>query len=553
MNAALQKKIYVIGHKNPDTDSIVSAIALADFHKKQGEDFYIAARAGKVNAQTEYILTRFGVPFPEFLPDLVPKVAYYMKPYRAVIGKDASLWEAVSKMEEMHLTVLPVVDSDGKYCSLLHYNAFARNILKLLDPRKMTAISTSIELLVKTLNAQVLLKFNAEKVAKTTILVASASFESFKKMLDVHPPENVVVVTGDREDVQEYCIEKGVRAIVISLGFVMKKDLQDKAAKKKISVMVSPYDTSSSCMLILQSMPVVSLFDTGLATLRAADTVRKIKPILAKSPNRLLPVVDDDNTVIGVISENDLLHEPNVEVVLVDHNEFSQAVEGVENYKIIEVVDHHRLGSWTTKSPIMFVNKPVGATSTIVANMFREKTIPISREIASILLSGILSDTLILQSATTTAVDRETAEYLSNIANLDIDELGKSIIQAAGNLSGRTAVDVIHQDLKDYSEEGVKFSISQIEVGSTDEIMARKAEFLEELKKLQEKNDLFFSSLMATDTTRLTSLLFVAGKDSFLQQLEIPRVEAGIFKLKDIVSRKKQLLPLLTEQLSRMS
>lgn len=553
MNITMKKKVYVIGHKNPDTDSIVSAIALADLHKKQGEDFYVAARAGKVNAQTEYILNRFGVPFPEFLPDLVPKVAYYMKPYRAVIDKSASLWEAVSKMEEMHLTVLPVVDSDGKYCSLLHYNAFARNILKLLDPKKMAAISTSIDLLISTLNAQVLLKFNSEKVAKTTILVASAQFESFKKMLDVHPPENVIVITGDREDVQEYCIEKGVRGIVITLGFVMSKPLQEKAAKRKVSVIVSPYDTSSSCMLVLQSMPVDSLYDTILATLRASDTLRKIKPILAKSPNRLLPVVDDNNTVIGVISENDLLHEPNVEVVLVDHNEFSQAIEGVENYKIIEVVDHHRLGSWTTKAPIMFVNKPVGATSTIVANMFREQTIPISREIASILLAGILSDTLILQSATTTPVDCETAEYLSNIANLDIQELGKSIIQAAGNLSGRTAEDVIHQDLKEYTEDGYKFSISQIEIGSTDEIMTRKEEFLEELHKVRSGKDLIFASLMATDTTRLTSILLVSAEDAFLQQLEIPRVENGIYKLKDIVSRKKQLMPLLTEQLARMS
>ncbi len=547
------KTVYVIGHRNPDTDSVVSAAAYAYLKRALGMTECRAARAGKINPQTEYIFNRFKVPVPEYIPDLIPKVGYYINETCESVEANTSLWSAVAKMEECNTKVLPVVDGEGKYCSLLHYNAFARNILKILNPEKEAVISTSISLIRNTLNAQPLVTVHEHEFFKCTILVAAAQFDTFKRLLEVNMPENTVVITGDRADIQEYCIDAGIRALVVSTGTVIEKQLREKAEKNNVSVLISPYDTSSTALLIVYSTPVSTMADTTIKPVRATDTVRKIKPLLFSSPSRCFPVVDDNNHVIGVISESDLIREPNIEVIMVDHNEITQAVDGVENYKILEVIDHHRLGNLSTRYPITFINKPVGATSTIITNLFRENRVPIPRDIASILLSGILSDTLILQSATTTLTDRETAEYLSNITNLDIEKLGTDIVTAASHIGNRTANEVIHQDMKEYTESGYTFTVSQIEVDNPYELVSRKDEFLAELEIERRSLKALFSSLMVTDITQLTSLLLISAEKSFTQINSFPKQEDSVYILKDIVSRKKQLIPLLSELVEKMA
>ncbi len=547
------KTVYVIGHRNPDTDSVVSAAAYARLKQSLGQTEHIAARAGKISPQTEYIFDRFRVPIPEYIPDLVPKVRYYLSGECATVKTGTSLWSAIEKMEESDIKVLPVVDEDGTYRSLLHYNVFARNVLKILDPEKEAAVTTSISLVCGTLSAQPVIIRDETELFKSTILVAAAQFGTFKQMLAVYPPENVIVITGDRTDIQEYCIKQKVRAVVISSGYTLEKPLRDLAEKNNVSVLISPYDTSASAMLIVYSSPVSSMADSTIPPVNANDTLRKIRPLLQKSPGRCLPVVDDANRLLGIISESDLIHEANVEVILVDHNELSQAVEGVDNYKIREVIDHHRLGSFSTRYPITFINKPVGATSTIVTNLFRQNRVSIPKEIASILLAGILSDTLILQSATTTEEDRETAEYLSNITNLDIKALGQDVLTAASRLGGRSASEVVHQDMKEYTEEDFSFTVSQIEVDTTDELITRKEEFFEELEIERRSRKTLFSALMVTDITKLTSLLLISSEPAFLQVIGFPKMDTNIYILKDIVSRKKQLIPLLSEQIEKLS
>ncbi|AEE16006.1 putative manganese-dependent inorganic diphosphatase [Treponema brennaborense] len=547
------KTVYVIGHRNPDTDSVVSAAAYARLKQSLGQTEHIAARAGKISPQTEYIFDRFRVPIPEYIPDLVPKVRYYLSGECATVKTGTSLWSAIEKMEESDIKVLPVVDEDGTYRSLLHYNVFARNVLKILDPEKEAAVTTSISLVCGTLSAQPVIIRDEEELFKSTILVAAAQFGTFKQMLAVYPPENVIVITGDRTDIQEYCIKQKVRAVVISSGYTLEKPLRDLADKNNVSVLISPYDTSASAMLIVYSSPVSSMADSTIPPVNANDTLRKIRPLLQKSPGRCLPVVDDANRLLGIILESDLIHEANVEVILVDHNELSQAVEGVDNYKIREVIDHHRLGSFSTRYPITFINKPVGATSTIVTNLFRQNRVSIPKEIASILLAGILSDTLILQSATTTEEDRETAEYLSNITNLDIKALGQDVLTAASRLGGRSASEVVHQDMKEYTEEDFSFTVSQIEVDTTDELITRKEEFFEELEIERRSRKTLFSALMVTDITKLTSLLLISSEPAFLQVIGFPKMDTNIYILKDIVSRKKQLIPLLSEQIEKLS
>jgi manganese-dependent inorganic pyrophosphatase len=542
------KTVYILGHRNPDTDSVVSAAAYARLKQKMGFTNCVAARAGNLSPQTEYIFGRFKARVPRYVPDLVPKVAYYMSGGDSVEA-DTSLWTAITKLEALNTKVLPVVDGQGVYISLLHYNAFVQNILKVMNPEKEALFSTNFKLITQTLSAQPVLAFKAEEVFKCVVIVAAASLETFKTALSVHSPEQLIVITSDRKDIQDYCISAGVRALVLSAGATMDKPLRDKAEKKKVSVMLTPYDSAEAAILIPYSAPVSTMADKAIKPVHLSDPIRKIRPLLQDSPSRALPVVDDSSRLAGIISENDLLNPANIEVILVDHNELSQAVEGVENYVIQEVIDHHRLGSFATKEPISFINRPVGATATIIASLYRQNRIPLPKEIASILLAAILADTLALQSATTTEEDRETAEYLSNITNLDIQTLGQEVLTAASKIGGRAAGEVIRQDMKEYTEQGYVFTVSQIEVDAPSEILHRKREFLDELEIERRARKALFCALMVTDITKLTSLLFIAGAPEFLQTLKVPRLEEGVFQLHDIVSRKKQLVPLMTEQI----
>ncbi|GMO19047.1 MAG: putative manganese-dependent inorganic diphosphatase [Spirochaetaceae bacterium] len=547
------KNVYIMGHRNPDTDSCVSAAAYARLKQLLGYNEYIAVRGGKLSPQTEYIFNRFETPFPQYIPDMIPKVTYYMKrDVKAVYG-GTSLWNAITDMEQLKTKVIPVINEDGTYCSLLNYNAFAHNILKILDPETSTLFSTNIRLITETLNAQQVLGYNVEELFKCVIIVVSDSIDTFRKTLTLHTPENAVIITADRTDVQEYAIQSGVRALILSSGTVISKELRSCAEKKKVSVLISPYRSAETAMLVMYSAPASEMADTSVKPVKALDTIRYVRPLLRDSTNRALPVVDDAGKLVGTISESDLLAEPNTDVILVDHNEISQALEGIENYTIREVIDHHRLGNLNTKEPISFINRPVGATCTIIVSLYRQNRVPIPKNIAGLLLAGILADTLVLQSATVTDEDKDTALYLSNITNLDIEVLGREIISAGNKLGNRTAIEVIKQDMKEYNEAGGVFTVSQIEVESLEEVLERKDEFLNELEIERRSRDALFCTIMVTDVIKLTSLMIIAALPEFLRVLDLPVKETGVYSLRGVVSRKKQLVPLLTEQVEKLA
>ena len=544
----MKKTVYIFGHKNPDTDSIVSATAYARLKQLQGFDNYKAARAGHFNPQTDYIFKKFKVQSPKYISSLTPRVEYYMEDECKVVEEDKSVWAAIAQMDTAHLRALPVVDKEGKYKALLHYSAFAQQLLTILNPENQVSIATSIDLIVKTMNAQPLIVHNKDEIFKSTILVGAASDETFSKMLDEHKSENIIVITSDREKIYEACIERKVKLLIITSGYMLSKELKEKAQKNGVSVIMSPYTTSDTVMMIAYSTPVSFMADPDIKPVRPEDTISKIRQVLQDSPIRRLPVVDANNKVIGIISEHDLTNEPNIQIILVDHNELSQAVEGIENYKIQEVIDHHRIGPLSTTYPITFINKPIGSTSTLIATLYQEQKVPIPKDIASLLLCGILSDTLMLQSTTTTDIDRQTAEYLSNITDLDIQTLGKEILTAGSRIKGRTASEVIHQDMKEYREEKATYTVSQIEVGNLKEILDRKKEFLSELEIERRSNKAIFASLLVTDITQLSSILLMSTDENFKPFVTFPSLETDIYFLKDVVSRKKQLIPLITEQ-----
>jgi manganese-dependent inorganic pyrophosphatase len=545
----MEKRIYVIGHRNPDTDSVVSAAAYARLKQAQGFNNCHAARAGMINPQTEYIFDRFGASVPEYLPDLIPKAGYYLSGKAATVREDLSLWEALELMQRESLRALPIVDQEGVYKSMLHYRGFAQYIITHITPHKKSVFPVAMDHLAETLRAQPVTLFNSREVKNSPMVIAAASDGYFKTHLEDEMPENALVILGDREDLQRYCIERKVRGLILSNGHTLSQELRDLAEKNRVSVMISPFDTSSTAMLIIYSAPVGALGDDSVSLIRLSDPLGKIRGPLSQAPSRCLPVGDENGRVAGIIFDADLLEEPNIEVIMVDHNEPGQAIEGIENYKILEVIDHHRLGNLSTRYPITFINRVVGATCTIIAGLYREQRVPLDKDTASLLLCGILADTLNLQSATATSTDRETAEYLASIAGLEIEALGRELQSAANKANTRPAGELIALDMKEYAEQGAEFSVSQIETNSPGDIIGRKEEIFAALEKAA--RDRLFSALLVTDVTALDSLLFVAGKKSFTGHINFPKMDEDVYLLKDIVSRKKQLIPLLSELLEK--
>jgi len=545
------KTTYVIGHKNPDTDSVVSAAAYAELKRALGFGNVVAARAGAVNPQTEYIFHRFNAPLPEFLPDLVPKVEYYLGEMPACVQETLPLWEAMSVMEKSNQQVLPIVDAEGRYKAMLHYGAFAQNILTKINPKRKAVIPTSLSHMIETIKAQPLVVFDKDTIFNARMVVAALSTEKFRDYIHAEPADNKIVLVGDREDAQRIAVEAGVKVVIITNGILPGREIKELAEKKGVSLLTSPYDTSSTSLLVLYSAPVITVADEAIAPLGRRDWIKTAKQAIAKSPSRSVAVVDDEGKVMGLFSEGDLIKEANIELIMVDHNEFSQAVEGIEHYRILEVIDHHRLGSFTTPYPITFINKVVGSTSTIVASMFRETRTPLTRQYASILLCGILSDTLVLKSTTATEIDRDMADYLANITDLGIEEIGRDIMKSASEAARLPAEKMVRVDRKEYEASGKKLSVSQIELTSSVEIMDRAGEVLEGLARLRGETGCYLAALMATDITKLESILFLSAEPDLYGYVNFPSPQKGIYMLKDILSRKKQLMPTIFEMVEK--
>ena len=547
----MNKRIFVIGHRNPDADSVISAAAYARLKQIQGQKNCIAARAGKISGQTEYILERFGVDIPQFLPDLIPKAEHYISETPVTVHENDSVWNALELLQKDDSKVLPIVDSNGAYRSMFHYRSFAQYIITNISPRKKSAFPLSLNHLAATIHAQPITLFNGDEIRKSPIVVAASYTSHFKKNIVAEGAENALVIVGDRWDIQKFCLELGVRALILSSGNILSKELALLAEKKQVTVFISPFDTTSTAMLIIYSAAVGKIGDTSVPLIKMNDPVRSFRQVLTKAPSRHLPVADDEGKIAGIIFEGDLAKEPNVEVIMVDHNEPSQAIEGIENYKILEVIDHHRLGNLSTRYPITFINRVVGATCTIITNLYREQKIPLEKGIASILLCGILTDTLMLKSSTTTETDIEAAEYLSSITGLEIQTLCQDLQAAANTVIFMPARELIAMDAKEYTERSVSFAVSQIEIEDTEVFMERKDEIIAALEEARAQKGHLFSALLVTDITMLDSLLVVAANKAFTGLINYPAAAKNVYELKGVVSRKKQLMPILAELILR--
>ena len=546
-------EILVIGHRNPDTDAICSAVGYAEFKRRTGMPEAVAARCGDTNDRIDFVLNTFGVPAPKFVADVSPKVRDVMQTRIMSVTPDATAADALGLMDERGIRIMPVLDASRRCCGLLSLFKLSKFLFptanRLVDSRRVLSSLTN---LARTLNGEIIVAQKPDDEEDLTLMIGAMSLESFAQRLDTFDREKLIIVVGDRWDIQNLAIREGVRALVVTGGLTVEAKTLDAAKKKNVSLIMSPHDTATTASLCRAAVAVRHVLNEEFVCFREHAPLAAVREEATSSGHQIFPVLDQEGQTVGILSKTDFLKTVTRKLILVDHNELSQAVQGADEVEIIEIIDHHRIGALTTHQPILFRNEPVGSTSTIVADCFFRHDVELPKPIAGLLLAGLVSDTLNLSSPTTTARDAEILKKLEKIAEVNAREFTEKLFASGSLLTLKTAPKAITTDCKEYTEGRETFSVAQIEEIGFDQFWKRKDELLEALAKYCDRGKYQFSALLVTDVTTQNSLLLVAGDENFVSQIDYPKLEPGIFELREVVSRKKQLLPYLTHCLKRM-
>lgn len=537
-------ELLVIGHRNPDTDAICSAIGYAEFKRRTGAPHAVPARCGDTNARIDFVLQTFGVASPRFVADVAPKIRDVMQRDLVSISPGATLVEALGVMDEKGIRVLPVLTDEGICRGLV--SVFKMNKLfcptpnRLFDSRRVLA---SVANVARTLGGDIATGTDIEAEEDLILMITVMDAATFAKRLKKYAPEKLLVITGDRLDVQQLAIAAGVRLLVVTGGVRPKASLIQQAAKQRVSLVLSPHDTATTTMLCRGSVQVAHMIHEHFLSFREDEPLAAARLIAANSNFHAFPVLDSERRMTGILAKSDFLRKVERQIILVDHNELSQAVAGADQVEIVEVIDHHRLGALSTAQPILFRNEPVGSTSTIVADCFLRYQVELSRPIAGLLLAGLVSDTLNLTSPTTTPRDAEILKLLEQISGVRAAEFTEKLFASGSILTSLPATQAVTIDCKEFSHQGRIFSVAQIEELGFVEFWRRKEELSQALESYRRQKGYFFSALLVTDVVRKTSLLLVAGSQPFLRRIDYPEREPGVYELAGIVSRKKQVLP----------
>lgn len=536
--------IYVIGHKNPDTDSICSAIAYAELCSLQGNQQVCPARAGNLNRQTEFVLETLGQQPPELVSDVFPRVRDVVDGEPVTISKEASLAEALQVMRRRDIRMLPVVDEERKPLGVLILKRLPEHVFLPVEGRRIRQVLTSPLSIQSCLKAEPLTMHDPERVDILELFVGAMASQTFVKTLEGSDPRTAVVLTGDRIKVQKAAVEMGVRLLIVTGGLAVADEIRRAAADKGVCILSSPFDTATSALLTRMSTPVGHLADTDLVTVAPDDRLATLSGILSRSGKPGAMVLDGAGRICGVVTKTNLLRRSSVRLILVDHNELSQAVPGADQVDILEVIDHHRLGNFHTEMPIRFINQPLGSTCSLVGTLYRQAGLEPSKRTASLMLAGLLSDTVLLKSPTTTEVDRELSGWLAQLSGLDPVKFGQEMFRSGSTLAEYSSTEaLLLADFKEYESGHHKVGIGQVEVVSFNEFHDRADELLQGLAVLCEKRGLDFAGLLVSDIVEQNSQFLVYGDEALIDAVGYPRLRNALFELKGVLSRKKQLVP----------
>ena len=545
-----KEKVYVIGHKNPDTDSICSAIAYADLRQKVTGQVHEAKRAGHVNDETAYVLDRFGVEAPKLLTDVRLQVRDLDIHEMPGLKPNASIRDTWERMRQEQAKTLPIV-KDDELVGVVSTGDIAKSYMDVYDSEILSKARTQYRNIIKTLDGTMITGNEHGYFMRGKVAIGASSPNLMEEFIE----KDDLVILGDREEAQACAVNIDASCMVICKDAEVSPKLIQKAKEQSIVIIQTPYDTFTTARLINQSIPVKFYMTSGPLTMfRMNDYVDDIKDIMAKKRFRDFPILDRHGRFKGFISRRRFLGASKKKVILVDHNERSQAVDGIEEAEIIEIIDHHRLGDIETVSPITFRNQPVGCTATIINQMYEENEIEVPREIAGLLCGAIISDTLLFRSPTCTPLDERTAKKLAKISDIDLEQMAQEMFNAGSNLKGKSAEDICFQDFKQFTVNDTIFGVGQITSMSKEELAAIRDMMTAHLPKVLEAHNLNMIYFMLTDILAESTELLCVGTGArgiALSAFDLPDNAKSLI-LKGVVSRKKQLIPVLVETMQQM-
>ena len=546
----MKDTIYITGHKNPDSDSICAALAYAEYKNGNADVNAIPMRLGDINLETKFILDYFGVEAPPLVETLRLSVEDLNFDRVAPVSPDISLRMALNIMKKDNINSLPVVDDEEKLLGIVTVSDIIQNYIDVWDNTILGKSETTIDNIIDTLSATPIniSKNNRAFLGKISIL--AMDINSIKD----NDYENDIIICGNRKDVQEFAINSNISLMIIVGNGSLDEDLLNMAYDKDITIISTPYDTFMCSRLITQSAPIkYSMTTENLINFSLDELVDDVRVQMSQTRYRGYPVVDDNNKVVGLLSRYHLISSMKKKVILVDHNERSQSVDGLEESEILEIIDHHRVADVFTGSPIYFRNEPVGSTSTIIANIFFENGRRPSKKTAGLLAAAIISDTLLLKSPTSTNIDKMMLERLSRIAELDVEKFAIEMFKAGTSLTGKSPHELLNQDLKTFTIKDDKIGISQVYTMDAESLKDMREDLLMQMESKAHEIGYSIYILMLTDIFNEASEMIVVGEHKSLVANAFGKTLVNnSFYASGVLSRKKQVVPPITNMLSNM-
>ena len=538
-------KVVVIGHRNPDTDSICSAIAYAELKNKTSDLVCEPRRAGKMNQETEFVLKKFGVKPPRMCTDVNPKIRDV--DYREMPGipGSTSLRKAWEIMRDKQIDTLPVTSPDNELEGVITVKDIATANMDVFDTGILAKSRTTYRNILETLGGTMVVGREDDVCTTGHIRIGTATPEMLENTVE---KGDIVILTNSYES-QLCAIEKEASLLIICNGSKVGRTIQRIAEEMGVAIMSAPVDTYAAGKLISQCAPIsYYMTRSDIMKFTLVTPVADVTRVMAKVRHRYFPILDEDGKYCGMVSRRNIINLQKRRIILVDHNEATQAVEGFDQAEILEIIDHHRIGSLETSGPVYFRNQPVGCTATIITQMYDENGMEIPPQIAGLLLAAILSDTLVFRSPTCTPLDEALAKRLAKIAGVDIDEFASEMFEAGEKLDGKTAEEVFLQDFKVFMCGDIRFGVAQGSYMTRKNLLAAEAllqPYLEEARNKQNVEDIY---MLLTDVPKEESVVISDGRyasEVLSDGFETQPAEDGSFTLPGVVSRKKQFIPAL--------
>lgn len=550
MDQGLKRKTLVIGHRNPDTDSICSAVCYANLKRAVTGEDYIPARAGHVNGETGFVLDYFGVEEPVLVEDVRTQVRDIEIRKTKGVADNISLKRAWNIMQENNVVTIPAVREDGTLEGLITVGDITKTYMNIYDSSILSKANTQYSNIIETLEADLVIGSAEAYFNQGKVLIAAANPDLMEFYIEPHD----LVILGNRYESQLCAIEMGADCIIVCEGAGVSMTIKKIAQERGCTIIATTYDTYTAARLINQSMPI-SYFMTRehLITFESDDYIDEIRDVMANKRHRDFPILDKDGRYLGMISRRNLLGAKGKRVVLVDHNEKNQAVAGIENAEILEIIDHHRLGTIQTMSPVFFRNQPLGCTATIIYQMYQEAGVKVEPKIAGLLCSAIVSDTLLFRSPTCTPMDEMAARALADIAGIEIEKYAMEMFGAGSNLKGKSDEEIFYQDFKRFTSGKIAIGVGQITSLNGEELESIRPRIINYMENARQENSLDLVFFMLTNILTESTDLVCEGNGALQLAEKAFRTEPEedqehtnpMVRLPGVVSRKKQLIPAL--------